>query len=57
MSDLADVTQEQLEEAMQRACDEQVALLEKVKKEEEAKKVADLIVERYGDTLGRLANE
>ena len=46
MSDLADVTQEQLEEAMQRACDEQVALLEKVKKLKERQ-----------NTLGRLANE
>lgn len=48
-----ELTQEKMEEAMQKACDEQARLLEKAK----AKEVAKFIVDNYGDALRRLAKE
>lgn len=43
-------SQEQMEKAMQLACDEQVKLLEKAK----AKETAKFITKHYGDALRRL---
>lgn len=51
MPGLTDIPQDKMEEAMQKACDDQVSLLEKAK----AKEVAKFIVDNYGDALRRLS--
>ena len=51
MPGLTDIPQDKMEEAMQKACDEQVRLLEKAK----AKEIAKMIARDYGDVLRRLS--
>lgn len=53
MSGLTDIPQDQMEEAMQRACDEQAEVMERKR---EAKETVEFIKEQYGDVLRRLAD-
>ena len=68
MPGLTDIPQEQMEEAMQRACDEQAKIMADVGDKNvtkngqdkkigkfSAKEVADMIVRDYGDVLKRLS--
>ena len=60
MTGLTDIPQEKMEEAMQRACDEQVNLIEKSKNYQvqksklDTKETVDFIIEHYGDVLRKL---
>lgn len=66
MSGLTDIPQEKMEEAMQRACDDQVKTLEEYEKRQirkadkeksklDTKETVDFIIEHYGDVLRKLS--
>lgn len=52
-----ELTQEKMEEAMQKSCDEQVDTLKRAEEKQKARETVELIKNTYGDVLRRLANE